>query len=93
MTIDNVTTNNDQINWNQDLATAYADTFHESTAELLRLLLLVDFSKGYLFTQVSDRVAVVIKQALKHKNLNIIFEDSFLKYFLPKENGLQFNIQ
>lgn len=71
----------------------YADTLHESNNELLRLLLLLDYSTEYLFTSFNDRITSVIRQAFETKNVKLAIDFSNLHHFLPKEKALQFDIQ
>ncbi|XP_055298652.1 uncharacterized protein LOC129566591 isoform X3 [Sitodiplosis mosellana] len=75
-----------------DRRTAYADTLSECTEELLRLLLLIDYSKGYYFTSLNDRTASV-REAIKQKNLEINTDHTSLLYYLPKEKALEFVVQ
>lgn len=77
----------------KDRGLAYADTFADTTDELLRLLLLIDYSKGYFFISLGDRIVPVVREALKQKNVELTMDDWNLKYFLPKEKALQFNVQ
>lgn len=79
--------------YQQDRAEAYADTLHESTDELFRLLKLLDYSKGHTFISLNDRSAKVLLEATKQKHVKIINHDVTLTYMLPKEDALKFSIQ
>lgn len=77
----------------QDRSNAYADTLSESTEELLRLLLLIDYSKGYFFTSLNDRAASAVREAIRRKNVELNSDDTNLLYYLPKETALEFDVQ
>lgn len=73
--------------------TAYADALSENTDELLRLLLLIDYSKGYFFISITDHAASAVKEAIKQKNVELYVDESNLLYYLPKEKALEFSAQ
>lgn len=77
----------------QDRCNAYTDTLSEYTEELLRLLLLIDYSKGYFFTSLNDRAASAVREAIKRKNVEVYIDDTNLLYHLPKEEALKFDVQ
>lgn len=77
----------------QDRCNAYADTLSESTEELLRLLLLIDYSKGYFFISLNDRAASAVREATKQKNVEMNIDFTNLLYYLPKEKALEFDVQ
>lgn len=70
-----------------------ADTLHESTDELFRLLLLLDYSTEYFFISFSERTAAVVRDAVKMRNVEIQLDYSNLFYRLPKEKALEFDIR
>lgn len=71
----------------------YADTFNDSLDELIRLLLLLDFSKGLFFISLNDNAASAIKEVTKRKNVEIYMHDWTFEYFLAKEDALQFIVE
>lgn len=77
----------------QDRNIAYADTLSECTDELLRLLLLIDYSKGYFFTSLNDRAGSTVREAIKRKKIEIYTDDTNLLYYLPKEKALEFDVE
>lgn len=72
---------------------AYADTLSENTDELFQLLLLIDYSIGYLFCALGEGPESALKQALKHKNVEHFPDFPSVFYRLPKEKALEFDIQ
>lgn len=81
------------LNFNQDRCHAYADTFNASHEKLDRLLRLIDYSKGYTFISVRPELRPVIKNALIKANVEDVFDDEVLMYYLPKEDALQMDVQ
>lgn len=77
----------------RDTRIAYADTLSENTDELLQLLLLVDYSKGYFFLSLNEHAASAVREAIKQRNIEVYSDDWNLLYHLPKENALKFDIQ
>lgn len=71
----------------------YADTFNESLDELIRLLILLDFSNGLFFISLNDNAASAVRAAIKRKNVEIYMDDWTFEYFLAKEKALQFVIE
>lgn len=57
------------------------------------MLQLLDYSQRYLFISIDERVAPVIREVLQRKNVEIFSDDPLLKYFLPKEEALELNVQ
>lgn len=72
---------------------AYADTFNELDDELSRLLQLLDYSKGYFFLSISERASGIVRKAVNQRGVKFLIDDSNLKYFLPKEDALKFEIK
>lgn len=73
--------------------TAYADTLSEDTDELLRLLLLIDFSEGFFFLGLTDSVIPTVKEVIKQKNVDVYIDDWNLVYHLLKEKAIEFDIK
>lgn len=72
---------------------SYADSLNESTKELHRLFTMIDFSKGYLFLTLSERIISVVREVVREQRLKVLYDANYLKYYLPKENALKFDIQ
>lgn len=77
----------------QDREKAFADTIDESHCKLIRLLELIDYSKGYEFMNVRAEIAPAVKKALQNVNVEVIEEVKTLLHYLPKEEALTFDVQ
>lgn len=72
---------------------AFADTCNPCLDNLSRLLQLLDYSKGVLFTCERPEVYPIILETLKKKNLEICADYLSLLYYMPKEEALKLEVQ
>lgn len=77
----------------KELAYAYADTLNESTDNLHRLVQLIDYTKGYMFSSVRDELGPVILDALHKANIESVRKSTTLLYYMPKEDARKFTTQ
>lgn len=69
------------------------DTLSDSTENMLRLLKLLDFSKGYKFLSIRSALQSTIIGAIAVKNVEIVYENNPVLHYLPKEEALKFDVQ
>lgn len=77
------------LNFLQDRCSAYADTLNESHDNLHCLLRLIDYSKGYTFSNIRSAIQPTILNALKSLNVEVVADSKNLLYFLPKKDALK----
>ncbi|XP_031631312.1 uncharacterized protein LOC116345775 isoform X2 [Contarinia nasturtii] len=63
------------------------------TVQLHRLLSLINYSNGCIFTGIRTDLKPVIIDALKEVNVNIALDRTSLLYYLPKEEALKFDVE
>lgn len=74
-----------------DLCFVYVDTFSASSANLERLLQLLDYTKSYTFVNIRHEHGPVIKNVLHKFKVEITSDYTQLLYFLPNEEALKFD--
>lgn len=77
----------------QDRYHAYADTINESNDNLLRLLKLLDFTKGYKFLSERAVLQSTIREVIAYKNAKITYDNNPMLYRLPKDEALKLDVQ
>lgn len=55
--------------------------------------MLLDYSKGYFFPSLNDRIGRIVRQAIKQSGVEISFDGTSLNHYLPKEEALKLNYQ
>lgn len=70
----------------------YANSLEDSRERLLRLLHLVDFSKGVCFKAIMESDFAAVSQVIKLKNLKIDYAVKRSWYHLPKAKALSIQI-
>lgn len=49
----------------------------------------MDYSKGYFFMTLRTPIRPVVLEALEKASVKVIYDDSFLLYYLSKEDALE----
>lgn len=79
--------------WEKDRCEAYADTFDESHENLSCSLQLIDYSKGYLFSNIRSELRSIMIDAIEKTGTQIVYKEATYLYYLSKEDALKFTVE
>ncbi|XP_055307319.1 uncharacterized protein LOC129571539 isoform X2 [Sitodiplosis mosellana] len=75
-----------------DRCSIYVDTFNENLDNLLRLLKLIDYSKGYDFLSVRPALRPIVREALSSISVEIVTDEPTLLCYMRKEEALKIKV-